>query len=276
MKEAFPMSGPHMDEAYSQHASRGSVEISVVLPCFNEAECVAELTAELNTVLDRLGTASEILFVNDASTDHTLDVLRDLQQRYPRVGILNHQQRLGQSAGHASGFRFARGMYIVTMDADGQNDPSDIPHLLAALEGADAVCGIRRRRQDAWLKRMSSLLANRFRNAMTREQIADAGCAYRALRRSALVEMPVFNGMHRFLPTLLRMQGYRVVEIDVNHRPRHAGVSKYGINNRLWRGLIDCIAIRWLQSRAVPGHRVMSAGSVPRSQTTQTESTTQT
>jgi len=270
------MSGLHMDDAGAQLGSAGSVEISVVLPCFNEAECVAELTAELNTVLDRMGAASEILFINDASTDHTLDVLRDLQRRYPRVGILNHQQRLGQSAGHASGFRFAHGTYIVTMDADGQNDPSDIPRLLAALESADAVCGIRRRRQDAWCKRVSSRIANRFRNAVTREHITDAGCAYRALRRSALAEIPVFNGMHRFLPTLLRMQGYRVVEIDVNHRPRHAGVSKYGINNRLWRGLLDCIAIRWLQSRAVSGHRVMSIDAVPMSQTTQTESTTQT
>jgi glycosyltransferase involved in cell wall biosynthesis len=228
------------------------------------------LTAELNTVLDRMGAASEILFVNDASTDHTLDVLRDLQQRYPRVGILNHQQRLGQSAGHASGFRHAHGDYIVTMDADGQNDPSDIPRLLAALASADAVCGIRRQRQDVWLKRVSSRIANGFRNAITREHITDAGCAYRALRRSALVELPVFNGMHRFLPTLLRMQGYRVVEIDVNHRPRHAGVSKYGINNRLWRGVLDCLAIRWLQSRAVPGQRVMSIAHA-----TQTESTTQ-
>lgn len=270
------MSGSHMDNAYPQLESGASLEVSVILPCFNEAESVAELTAELNTVLDRLGSASEILFVNDASTDHTLEVLRDLQPRYPRVKIINHQQRSGQSAGHASGFHFARGTSIVTMDADGQNDPSDLPRLLAALERADAVCGIRRRRQDAWMVRVSSRIANRFRNAITREHITDAGCAYRVLRRSALAEIPVFNGMHRFLPTLLRMQGYRVIEMDVNHRPRRAGVSKYGINNRLWRGLIDCVAIRWLQSRAVPGHRVLSVETAPMPQTAQTESTTQT
>lgn len=269
------MSAPHMDDAYPQLNSAGTIDISVVLPCFNEAESVADLTAELNTVLDRLGTASELLFVNDASTDHTLDVLHDLQRRYPRVRIINHQQRSGQSAGHASGFRLARGTRIVTMDADGQNDPADMPRLLAALEHADAVCGIRRRRQDTWIKRMSSRIANGFRNAITREHITDAGCAYRALRRSALAEIPVFNGMHRFLPTLLRMQGYRVVEMDVNHRPRRAGVSKYGINNRLWRGLIDCVAIRWLQSRAVPGDRVQSVSEAPMPQTSQTESTTQ-
>ena len=264
-----------MDDAHPQLESGVSTEISVILPCFNEAESVAELTAELNTVLDRLGSVSEILFVNDASTDHTLDVLRDLQQRYPRVNIINHQQRSGQSAGHASGFRLARGTHIITMDADGQNDPSDIPRLLTALERADAVCGIRRRRQDSWVKRMSSRIANWFRNAITREHITDAGCAYRALRHSVLAEIPVFNGMHRFLPTLLRMQGYHVIEMDVNHRPRHAGISKYGINNRLWRGLIDCVAIRWLQSRAVPGHRIRSVDTVPMAQNTQTGSTTQ-
>ncbi len=264
-----------MGNAHSQVNSNDTVDISVILPCFNEADCIAELTAELNTVLDRIGTASEILFVDDASTDHTLDVMIDLQRRYPRVCIINHQYRSGQSAGHASGFRLARGARIVTLDADGQNDPSDMPRLLDALEHADAVCGIRRRRQDTRVKRMSSRIANRFRNAITREHITDAGCAYRALRRSALTELPVFNGMHRFLPTLLRMQGYRVVEIDVNHRPRHAGVSKYGINNRLWRGLIDCLAIRWLQSRAVPGDRVQFVRDTPMPQTSQTGSTTQ-
>lgn len=270
------MSGRPMGDTYPQLEVGTDIAISVVLPCFNEAESVAELTAELNTVLDRLGLASEILFVNDASTDCTLDVLRGLQQRYPRVHIINHQQRLGQSAGHASGFRFARGTYIVTMDADGQNDPADMPRLLKALQQADAVCGIRRRRQDSWVKRASSRIANRFRNAITREHITDAGCAYRALRRSVLADIPVFNGMHRFLPTLLRMQGYRVMEMDINHRPRHAGISKYGINNRLWRGLIDCIAIRWLQSRAIPGHRVRSVDKAPMSQPVQPQSTTQT
>ncbi len=269
------MSAPHMDDAYPELHAGSAIDISVILPCFNEAESVADLTAELNTVLDRLGTASELLFVNDASTDDTLGVLHDLQQHYPRVKIINHQQRSGQSAGHASGFRLARGMRIVTMDADGQNDPADMPRLLDALEHADAVCGIRRQRQDTWVKRMSSRIANGFRNAITREQITDAGCAYRALRRSALAEIPVFNGMHRFLPTLLRMQGYRVVEMDVNHRPRHAGVSKYGIHNRLWRGLIDCVAIRWLQSRAVLGNRVQSVSDGPVPQTSQTKSTSQ-
>lgn len=264
-----------MGDTHLQHESDISMALSVILPCFNEAENVVELTAELNTVLDRLGAASEILFVDDASTDRTLEVLRDLQQHYPRVRIITHQQRSGQSAGHASGFRFARGTHIVTMDADGQNDPADMPRLLKGLEQADAVCGIRRRRQDAWGKRLSSRLANRFRNVITRDRIVDAGCAYRALRRSALAEIPVFNGMHRFLPTLLRMQGYRVIEMDINHRPRRAGVSKYGINNRLWRGLIDCVAIRWLQSRAVPGHRVLSVDDVPMSQTAQAESTAQ-
>ena len=262
-----------MDGASGPREAIGGVQLSVVLPCFNEAESLEALTAELEAVLDQLGVASEILFINDASTDGTLEVLKSLQQRHARVRIINHRERAGQSAGQASGFRFARGTYVVTMDADGQNDPADMPRLLAALEHADAVCGVRRQRHDTWSRRMASQIANGFRNAVTRERITDAGCAYRALRRAALAEMPVFNGMHRFVPTLLRMQGFRVLEMDVNHRPRRAGVSKYGINNRLWRGLVDCVAIRWLQSRAVPGCRVLLADAEPMASRPTTEST---
>ena len=265
-----------MDDAAGPREAAGGLELSVVLPCFNEAESLEALTVELDAVLEQLGAASEILYINDASTDDTLGVLQSLQQRYARVRILNHRVRAGQSAGQASGFRCARGTYVVTMDADGQNDPADMPRLLAALEQADAVCGIRRHRHDTWGRRMASRIANGFRNAVTRERITDAGCAYRALRREALAEVPVFNGMHRFLPTLLRMQGFRVIEIDVNHRPRRAGVSKYGINNRLWRGLADCIAIRWLQARAVPGCRVLPTDAEPVAQRAAVKSTTQT
>ncbi len=216
---------PHMGNGYPQRASGATLEVSVVLPCFNEAESVPELTAELNTVLDRLGLASEILFINDASTDHTLDVLRDLQQRYPRVKIINHQQRAGQSAGHASGFRFARGLHIVTMDADGQNDPSDMPRYSRLAHARCRVAS--RQRQDSWVVRVSSRIANRFRNAITREHITDAGCAYRALRRSVLSEIPVFNGIRFCRPAA--HAGLSAVEMD--QPSPHAG-CQHGINNR--------------------------------------------
>ena len=126
---------------------------------------------------------------------------------------------------------------------------------LRALEGADAVCGVRRKREDDWVKRISSRVANRFRNRVTGDTISDAGCTFRALKAETLREIPVFNGMHRFLPTLLRLQGYKVVEILVNHRPRTRGKSKYGIGNRMFRGLIDCFAIRWWRRRCVPANR---------------------
>jgi glycosyltransferase involved in cell wall biosynthesis len=149
------------------------------------------------------------------------------------------------------------------MDADGQNDPRDIPRLLEVLQQADAVTGIRRRRRDTRTKRLASRLANAFRNVVTRDHISDAGCAYRALRREALYEIPIFDGLHRFLPTLLRLQGFRVLELEVTHRPRSGGVSKYGIHDRLWRGLLDCLAMCWLRWRAIPGNRVASIDPAP-------------
>jgi hypothetical protein len=144
------------------------------------------------------------------------------------------------------------------MDADQQNDPADIPALLAAPKDADAVCGIRRQREDDWVKRISSRVANGFRNRVTKDTISDAGCTFRALRREALREIPVFNGMHRFLPTLMRLQGFTVVEIGVNHRPRTLGESKYGVGNRMFRGLVDCFAILWWRKRCLPTKRYRS------------------
>ncbi len=235
-----------------------ALDLSVILACYNEAECVSQLTAELDAVLDQLELASEILFINDASTDATLDILQLLQQQYPRVQVRSHTTRCGQSAGQATGFRYAQGRLIVTMDADGQNDPRDIPRLLQALQQSDAVTGIRRQRQDTRPKRLASRLANAFRNGVTRDQISDAGCTYRVLRRDTLHELPVFDGLHRFLPTLLRIQGFHVIELEIAHRPRSGGVSKYGIHDRLWRGLLDCLAICWLRRRTIPGSRVVS------------------
>jgi glycosyltransferase involved in cell wall biosynthesis len=155
----------------------------------------------------------------------------------------------------------AKGEIVITMDADLQNDPADIPTLLEALTPeVDCVCGIRRTREDDFVKRISSRIANGFRNWITGDNIQDAGCTYRALRRNILGEMVVFNGMHRFIPTILRAQGCRVVEIKVNHRPRTKGVSKYGVGNRLWRGILDCLAIRWYRRRALAYGRSWVAG----------------
>ncbi|HDS16892.1 MAG TPA: glycosyltransferase [Proteobacteria bacterium] len=232
-------------------------ELSVVIPIFDEEENIFPLLEELTTALDKLGRAFEIICVDDASRDHSREKLADFGTREPRLKIVFHRRNCGESAATASGFHRARGRYIITMDGDLQNDPADIPNLLARIEkqGVAAVCGVRRRREDDWVKRLSSRAANTFRNLVTGDRIRDAGCTFRILRRDALREIPIFNGMHRFLPTLLRLQGYEVEELLVNHRLRRLGVSKYGIGNRLFRGLVDCLAMRWWQSRCVPGQR---------------------
>jgi len=148
-----------------------------------------------------------------------------------------------------AGFKAARGKAVITMDADQQNDPADIPRLLEALEQWDVVCGYRQKRHDSVVRRISSRVANWVRNKLTRESIRDVGCSLRAVKRECLQGLKLYNGMHRFLPTLLRLDGWRVTEVPVNHRPRRRGKSKYGIRNRLFRGLRDLMAVRWMRSR---------------------------
>ena len=232
------------------------VELSIVMPVYNEEDNLEPLMEELEAVLKKTGRSFEVLCVNDCSKDDSLKVIRKLQQTRPYLRVVNHRMNSGESAAGATGFERAHGDIVITIDADQQNDPADIPALLDALkDDVHAVCGVRRKREDDWVRRLSSRIANRFRNWMTGDQIADAGCTYRALRRSALHEIPVFNGMHRFLPTLLRFQGYRAVEISVHHRPRTRGKSKYGVGNRMWRGMVDCLAMRWFHTRSVRGDR---------------------
>lgn len=235
----------------------GDIVISVVIPAYNEEESVPPLVREIAAAVRPLGLPFEILVVDDGSADRTAEVAAGLAPEFPELRTLRHARNFGQSAGMATGFARARGAIVVTLDSDGQNDPADIPRLLAALDGgADCACGVRTVRRDSFVKRASSKIANAFRGAVIGDRVTDAGCALRAIRRSALREMLVFNGMHRFLPTILQTQGYRVVELPVNHRPRALGKSKYGINNRLWRGIRDCFALRWYRARAVPGERL--------------------
>ncbi|OQA27721.1 MAG: Undecaprenyl-phosphate 4-deoxy-4-formamido-L-arabinose transferase [Verrucomicrobia bacterium ADurb.Bin345] len=234
-------------------------DLSVVIPVFNEEDNLEPLLKELEGVLAGLGRSYEVLCIDDCSTDRSLEVLKQLKATRPWLRILRHGVNSGESAAEATGFEHANGDIIITMDADQQNDPHDIPALLDSLkDDIVAVCGVRRKREDDWVKRLSSRTANVFRNWATGDRISDAGCTFRALRRHALREVLVFNGMHRFLPTMLRLQGYKVVEILVNHRPRVKGLSKYGVGNRVWRGLVDCFAMRWYRRRCVRGARFES------------------
>lgn len=231
---------------------------SVVLPVFNEQDNMGPLLDEIRSALQPLGEPYEVLAVDDCSRDRSLEVLRSLRDRHPELRILRHRINCGQSAAFATGLANARAPVVITLDSDRQNDPADLPRLIAALEpGVAAVLGVRKRREDSTVRRLSSRFANSYRDLLTGVPVRDAGCFLRVLRRDALRELPVFNGLHRFLATILRYQGYRIVELDVNHRPRVAGRSNYGIGNRLWRGIRDCFAMRWYRARVIPGDRAL-------------------
>jgi glycosyltransferase involved in cell wall biosynthesis len=227
-----------------------SPELSLVIPVFNEAENLPVLAGEIRAALGGSGLGYEVVFVDDGSTDESPAVLRRLAAEDPRVRVVRQRRNSGQSAALAAGFARARAPVVVTLDADLQNDPADIPRLVAELAGWDAVCGVRARRRDDWVRRVSSRIANRVRNRLTHERIADVGCTLRAMRAEHLADLPMFTGMHRFLPTLLRLQGAaRIKEVPVNHRPRLHGQAKYNVSNRIWRALADLFAVRWMQRR---------------------------
>jgi glycosyltransferase involved in cell wall biosynthesis len=223
--------------------------LSVVIPAYNEAPNVEPGYRELLEVLEPLGRPFEVIVVDDGSTDRTFGVLARIADADPRLRVLRFKRNAGQTAALLAGFRAARGDVVVTLDADLQNDPRDIPALLAALPGCDAVCGWRVDRHDPWSKRIASRIANAVRRRLTGDGVHDTGCMLKAFRREALTRLPPFRNMHRFLPALLQQEGFRVVEVPVRHRPRRAGQSKYGNWGRLWAGLADLWAVRWMARR---------------------------
>ena len=223
--------------------------LSVVIPAFNEEPNVEACYRELVEVLERLGHPFEVVVVDDGSTDRTPEILRVLAAADPRLRLVRLRRNAGQTAALDAGFRTARGPVVVTMDADLQNDPRDIPTLLAALEAADAACGWRVDRRDRWTKRVASRIANGVRRRFTGDGVHDTGCTLKAFRRTALDRLKLYRGMHRFLPALLIMERFRVVEVPVRHRPRRAGTSKYGNWGRLRVGLTDLWAVRWMARR---------------------------
>jgi glycosyltransferase involved in cell wall biosynthesis len=226
-----------------------TLDLTVVVPVFNEEESLPVLLGEITGALEPEGLTYEVVLVDDGSTDGSPRVLAGLAAADPRVRILRLARNCGQSAALDAGFRAARAPLVVTLDADLQNDPRDIPRLLAGLDGADVVCGVRQERRDSWVRRASSRIANGIRNRATGEQVTDVGCTLRVCRRELLLQVPMFTGMHRFLPTLLKLTGARVVEVPVHHRPRLFGQPKYNIRNRIWRALMDLFAVRWMQKR---------------------------
>jgi dolichol-phosphate mannosyltransferase len=226
------------------------VQFSIVIPVKDEEGSVARVAAEVAEVMASVPFVWEVVWVDDGSSDATAERVLALSGPHRLIRLdRNH----GQSAAFAAGIRAARGAWIGTMDGDGQNDPRDLLRQLdhARLHDLDMVNGVRVERRDGLLRRISGRIANAVRNRVTRDRVTDVGCSTRVARRAVLLEAPFFHGMHRFLPTLVRMRGYRVDEIPVNHRSRLAGCSKYGVRNRLWRGIRDLVGVRWLVDRQV-------------------------
>jgi dolichol-phosphate mannosyltransferase len=226
-------------------------DLSVVFPVYNEEENVPILLGEITRALDGKGWSYEIVAVDDGSSDRSLAALREARAHYPSLRILALAKNSGQTAALDAGWRASRGRWVVSLDADLQNDPADIPGMIRRLEesGVDMVIGVRVNRRDTFGRKLQSRIGNGVRNWITGDRITDTGCSLKLVKREAIERVTLFTGMHRFLPTLVRLQGYRVAEMPVNHRARRFGVSKYGAMNRAFRGLVDCLAVRWMGKR---------------------------
>ncbi|PYV18605.1 MAG: glycosyltransferase [Acidobacteria bacterium] len=225
--------------------------LSVVIPVYNEAGNIPPLAEQLGRALAGWPGRVEFLFVDDGSRDGTPEELRAAESADSRVRVVRFKRNLGQTAALAAGFSLAKGDAIVTLDGDLQNDPADIPRLVRMLAEWDAVCGIRLRRQDGGWKRFSSRIANAFRNWVTGDDTVDTGCTLKAFRRECLAGLELYQGMHRFLPTLIKMRGFRVAQVPVNHRPRVHGNTKYGTWGRMVKGLADVYAVRWMKKNRI-------------------------
>jgi dolichol-phosphate mannosyltransferase len=226
-------------------------QLSVVVPVRNEQDNVESLISEINAALQSV-IQYEIIYVDDGSTDATYATLRALQSQYPQLRVIRHAKSCGQSTAVRTGVKFANYDWIATLDGDGQNNPADIPKLLAALtQGVELVGGNRRQsRRDTWIKRISSVIANTVRSSMLRDDTPDTGCGLKLFSRAAFLDLPYFDHMHRFLPALIKRRGGNVVSVPVSHRNREFGKSNYGTLDRLMVGIVDLFGVAWLQRRA--------------------------
>jgi len=220
-----------------------------VIPVYDERDNLEILLQSLSEIMDSLQKEYEIICVNDGSTDGSGEVLAALREKYKQLRVVEFEKNCGLTAALDAGFSISQGNIVITLDADMQNDPRDIPELLKMVGDYDVVCGVRSRRYDPWLRIISSRIANYIRNKVTGESIADVGCTLRAYKRKFLSELKLFDGMHRFLPTLLKWEGAKVVELEVTHRPRLYGKTKYGVWNRIFKASVDLLAVVWMKKR---------------------------
>lgn len=228
----------------------GEVELSLVAPVYDEVLNLDRLHLRVCEIFGP-GDGWELVLVDDGSRDGSAQKIRELAQRDPRVVGAFFAHNCGQTAATTAGLQLARGRIIATLDADLQNDPVDLPVMIEMLKGADAVVGFRKKRNDNFVRRASSRIANAIRNWISKDSIIDTGCSLKVFRAEAIQAIPLFEGMHRFLPTLLRYHGYRVLEHPVSHHPRTAGTSKYGVWNRAFRAFKDLLAVRWMRGRRI-------------------------
>lgn len=235
------------------HLSSMQPTLSICVPVYNEAENLPLLHEAIRKVIDPNAIDAEVILVDDGSGDGSWQVIESLVAKDPRVRGLKLKKNCGETAASDAGLRAARGRYVMTMDADLQNDPADIPKFLETLnQGWDCVCGTRvstRGKGDSFVRVASSRIANWVRNKLSDEEISDAGCTYRAFKRECVAKLKLYRGLHRFIPTLLKMEGFTVTEIPVTNNPRLHGESKYGVWNRLFKSFRDLLAIRWMKSR---------------------------
>lgn len=231
-----------------------SPRISVLVPIYNEIDNIVALISEIRAALDGK-IAYELIYIDDGSTDNSWRKLKTIATHFKKLRVIRHQSSYGQSVALLTGVKVARADWIITLDGDGQNDPADIPRMLAVLQDPASppqlqmVAGLRRARQDKWLKRISSRIANRIRSRLLHDNTLDTGCSLKLFSRRAFLALPHFNHMHRFLPALFLRGGGQVISLEVNHRVRLHGTSKYGILDRLGVGIIDLLGVMWLQRR---------------------------
>ena len=226
-----------------------SVKYSVIIPLKNEESNIVELIEELEPIMINLNAPWELICIDDGSTDQTLSLLKKLSKEKNYLRTIIFKQNYGQSSAFDAGFKAANGEFAITLDGDRQNDPADIPKLLSIIADNDLVCGIRQNRRDPWSKKVTSRLANFIRKRLCEDDIQDTGCSLKIYRTACLRKIKMYNGMHRFLPALFKIEGFRIAELPVNHRERTKGISKYTFFNRSFNTIADMFAVRWMLKR---------------------------
>lgn len=224
------------------------MKYSIVIPLKNEESNITDLIQEIEPVMQGLGMPWELICVDDGSTDDTRKVLKELCKQKSYLKLISFDKNYGQSSAFQAGFKAAQGEFVITLDGDGQNDPADIPKLLSFADQFDLVCGIRVKRRDTWLKRIISKNANRIRNWLCEDGVADTGCSLKVYRKSCLDQIKLYHGLHRHFPVLFRNENFTIHQVPVNHRPRLKGVSNYNLFNRSFNTIADLLAVYWMKN----------------------------